>query len=64
MLPERRPPTHVLTIEIPLNLDNGIGNFDPVEDAVRICLGLARAAYVGVICDDPQVSWREVSPPV
>jgi hypothetical protein len=58
-LPERKPPTHVLRIEIPLNMNNGKGNFDPIQDAIQIALSLSRAAYVGSICDTPSLSLRE-----
>lgn len=53
------PPTHVLVIEVPLNLDNGKGDFDPIHDTIATALNISRAAYVGSICGDPQVSLRD-----
>lgn len=56
---ERRPPTHVLVIEVPLKLDVPAPDYDPVQDALRVALSISRAAYGGHICDDPHVSLRE-----
>lgn len=59
--PERRAPTHVLTVTIPLNLRNGKGDFDPIQDAVMTVLSLSRAMYVGSICDSPSLTLDEVA---
>lgn len=58
----RRPPTYILRIDVPLYIvDPPVApgrapEFDAVAEAVKIALALSRAAYVGVICNDAQVS--------
>lgn len=55
--PARRDPTHVLVIEVPLDLGDGPPpDFDPVEDCLRVCLSVSRAAYTHRICDDVMAS--------
>ena len=63
-LPVRRAPTHVLTVEVPLYLqDLDAARFDPVQDAMRVVLALSRAAAEGYVCDDVQVTLvEEVAP--
>lgn len=56
MLPERRDPTHVLTITIPLALEPPAPDFDAVADAVRLALAVSRAAYTGHVCDEVTVA--------
>ncbi len=59
-LPVRRAPTHVLTVEVPLYLqDREAARFDPVQDAMRVVLALSRAAAEGYVCDDVQVTLVE-----
>ncbi len=59
-LPERREPTHTLTVEVPLYLhDLDAARFDPVQDAMRVVLALSRAAAEGFVCDDVQVTLIE-----
>jgi hypothetical protein len=61
-LPERREPTHVLQIEVPLYLDEAKREgwaYDPVKQALEIALSSSRAAYDGVICNDVQVTMVE-----
>lgn len=58
-LPERRDPTHVVRIEVPLCLSDPSPDFDAVADAVTIALAVSRAAYSGHICDGAQVTMIE-----
>jgi hypothetical protein len=52
-------PTHVLVVEIPLNLDFATEpNFDPFQDALKIVLALSRLAVAKVACDNPTVTVR------
>jgi hypothetical protein len=64
--PERRPPTHILTIEVPLALDvdlvgREVQDFDPLREALSIVLALSRLAVAGALCDDPTVSVRDAT---
>lgn len=59
----RTKPTHVLRVEIPLDLGGEIPfelykpvDSDAVQDALHIALSVSRAAYDGVICDEIQVT--------
>lgn len=64
---EQKPPTHILRIEIPLNMGEPptdfMGepptDFDAVQDAVTLALSISRAAYSGVICDNTMVTLEE-----
>ena len=49
-LPERLPPTHILTIDVPLRLAETAAG--PLEAAMT----LVRLAFPTQICDDVQVS--------
>jgi hypothetical protein len=55
-LHDLRPPTHVVTIEVPLSLDDPPLDYSPVQDAVRVCLAVSRAGYSGHLSGDAQVS--------
>lgn len=55
-LPERREPTHVLRVQVPLCLSDPAPDFDTVADAVTVALAISRAAYGGYICDGAQVA--------
>lgn len=56
-LPERRAPTHVLVLEVPLHIDEGqTFYFDPLADALNLVLALSRVATIGVLCDGPRAS--------
>lgn len=57
-LPERRSPTHILRVDIPLHI-NGERTFDPLQDALRIVLSVSRLAVEDVLCDDPNVTLLE-----
>ena len=48
-------PTHLLRVEVPLDLGVHSTQFDAVEDAVKLVLAVSRAAYDGEICDSPMV---------
>ena len=62
-LPERRAPSHIMLIEVPLNMMiEPAPDFDAVADSVKIALALSRAAYSRNICDDVQVTMTEVEP--
>lgn len=56
---EQKPPTHILRIEIPLNMGEPPTDFDAVQDAVTLALSISRAAYSGVICDNTMVTLEE-----
>lgn len=57
---EKLPPTHLLRIEVPLNMDDSALDYSPAKDAILIALSISRAAFAGHICDDPQVTLREI----
>lgn len=59
----RREPTHVLTVEVPIHIDDEQPDFDPWRDAIRTVLAVSRAAYDGVICGDPMVWVRDERKP-
>lgn len=59
-LPERRKPTHILTVEVPYYLDGGPFDAHVVKDAITAVLAVARVA--GRVCDYPQASIREAEP--
>ena len=59
-LPVRRPPTHIMRVEIPLNMTEPAPDFDAVSDALKLALAVSRAAYSRNICNDPQVTMTEV----
>lgn len=60
-LSTRREPTHILTIKIPLFLDTPLINASgAVSDAIKICLSLSKAAFMGAVCDTPDVELTEV----
>lgn len=61
-LPERRTPTHLLRIVVPLALDEPPRNYDAVAQAVRLVLAVSRAGFDGYICDDVQVSMEDAAP--
>jgi hypothetical protein len=52
----RRPPTHVLRVEIPLHLDPPPSDYDPVKHALDVALSVSQAAFDGHVCDDIQVT--------
>lgn len=54
----KREPTHVMRFEVPLYLTDppDATDFDPIQDALHTIIALSRAAYLGAICDDAQVS--------
>jgi hypothetical protein len=57
-LPERKAPTHVLRIEVPINIEAAsreTTRFDALQEAIKLTISLSRAAYVDVICDDINV---------
>lgn len=56
-------PTHILTIEIPLN-ENAIKsvNYDAVQQALKLALAVSVAAYDNVICDEILVELLEAPP--
>lgn len=58
-LTERRAPTHILRIEVPLNLNDPPYDYDPVADALKLALAISRAGFAGHICDDPAVTMEE-----
>ncbi len=65
-LPERREPTHMLRVEVPLNLKaNPAAETWDIEDAlaeaVGVVLRLARLGTLGLLCDDPSVTLDSVS---
>jgi hypothetical protein len=56
-LRERRQPTHVLVVEIPVFLDADVSrNYDPLQNALRTVLSVSRLAVDDVLCDDPTVT--------
>jgi hypothetical protein len=57
--------THVLRIEVPLDMSEEEHNGDvqrAFTDALRICLGLSRVAYRGTIAGDVQVEVVDIRP--
>jgi hypothetical protein len=56
---EQADPTHVLRIDVPLDLAEPPAEFDAVQDALRISLAVSRASFVGAICSEVQVSLEE-----
>lgn len=57
---EQKPPTHILSIRIPLSL--GVAepvHFDAVQDAVTLALSISRAAYFDAICNDIMVTLHD-----
>jgi hypothetical protein len=56
---ERLPPTHVLTIEVPLNMENPPCDYNVVKDAIHVALSISRAAFAGHICGDAEVTLKE-----
>lgn len=58
---DRRPPTHILRVDVPLFIDNDPTGppFDAFKDAIQLTLSLSRLAYAEVICDDPNVKLIE-----
>lgn len=59
----RRAPTHILRITVPLDLSERAPDFDPIQDAIRVSLGISRAAYADYICDDVVAELEEPEPP-
>ena len=57
---ERRAPTHIMRIEVLLNLTDAPYDYDAVADALKLALSISRAGFAGLICDDPQVTLEEV----
>jgi hypothetical protein len=58
----RADPTHILTVEVPLDLsDRPDAPLEVLaaEEALRIVLALSRAAFVGALCGGAQVTLRE-----
>jgi hypothetical protein len=61
---ERRDPTHVLTVRVPLYLppkllaDAG-PKFDAFRDTMLLVVGLSRLAWEGYLADTPEVSLEE-----
>ncbi len=53
----KRPPTHTLTIEIPMYLDDDPSpeQDNALQDAINISIAASRAAYHEFICGDPNV---------
>jgi hypothetical protein len=52
-----RPPTHIMRIEVPLCLEpDAHRDYDPLRDALRVCLAATRAAYDDIICHDVTVT--------
>lgn len=49
---ERAKPTHVLRVEVPLDLSERSVDFDAVSDALGTVLAISRAAMSGEICDE------------
>jgi hypothetical protein len=60
-LSERRAPTHIMWVEVPLDLSERSPDFDAVADALRMVLAISRAALSGEICADPQVTMDELT---
>lgn len=58
-LTERKPPTHKLHIEVPINMDDPPTDFDAVKQALELALSVSTAAYKKVICDDIEVTLEE-----
>jgi hypothetical protein len=54
-LPEKREPTHVLRILVPLDLTDPPVDFDVIQDTIKLALGISRGGFAGHICDEPQV---------
>lgn len=61
MLNERAVPTHMLRVEVPLNLDDPSHDYDAVKDAILLTLSVSRAAFSGHICDGPRVTMEEAT---
>jgi hypothetical protein len=58
-LPARSAPTHMLTVEVPLNLeDRHEHGYDAVKDAISLALAISRAGFAGAICDNANVTLR------
>ena len=57
----RTDATHVLTIRVPLHVDETF-DFNPLEEALRVIMPLTRLATTGAVCDDITVSVSDVRP--
>ena len=59
---KRTQPTHVLRVEVPLDLSSppGVSDDGVIRDVTTTLLAISRAAYASYICDDPQVTLDEV----
>lgn len=64
---EKREPTHMLTLRVPINipvetkLDPPV---DVVQDALRILISVSRLAAAGAICGDPDVEITGLPPKI
>lgn len=56
---ERLEPTHMLRIDIPLNMSDPPTEYDAVKQALDLALAISRAAYDKVICNDIQVTMHD-----
>lgn len=67
-LPEQRPRTHTLTIEVPVNLaDSDVPQADLQEamsDVLRCVMPIVKLGTLGLLCDDVQVTFSEADPGV
>ena len=61
-----RTPTHILTITVPLRLDdiNSADQDRAVQDVIHLALAASRARYQDYVCDDPNVELTEYAPPL
>lgn len=62
---ERKPPTHLLQINVPLNLEANpaVESYviqDAMHEALQLVVRIARVGTLGLLCDDPEVVFRPV----
>lgn len=55
---EKLPPTHVLTIEVPLRLVS----YDQPSAPLEACVQLVRLAFPNQVCDDIQLHITDAHP--
>lgn len=61
---EKRPPTHILTLRVPLYLPNNLladtgPKFDAFRDTALMLMGLSRLAWEGYMADTPEITMEQ-----
>lgn len=65
---DRTPPTHILRIDVPLDLKANAAAEewdirDAMAEAVQVIVRIARVGTLGLLCDDPVVTLVEEGTP-